>query len=75
MKVGVEFSATPTLGLSTQLESFLYSVVVGCILSALYFTYAGVMEAGVDFVYCGDRTRTSCTPERTCVGAINALTN
>jgi len=33
------------------------------------------MEARVKLVRSGDRTRTSCTHERTCVGATNALTN
>jgi len=31
------------------------------------------MEARVELVCSGDRTRTSCTHERTCVGAANAL--
>jgi len=33
------------------------------------------MEARVKLVRSGDRTRTSCLHERTCVGAANALTN
>jgi len=33
------------------------------------------MEARVELVRSGDRTRTSCTHERTCVGAANALAN
>jgi len=33
------------------------------------------MEARVELVRSGDRIRTSCTQERTCVGAANALTN
>jgi len=33
------------------------------------------MEARVELVRSGDRTQTSCTHERTCVGAANALTN
>jgi len=33
------------------------------------------MEARVELVRLGDRTRTSCIHERTCVGAANALTN
>jgi len=33
------------------------------------------MEARVKLVRSGDRTRTSCTHERTCVGAANALTD
>jgi len=33
------------------------------------------MEARVELVRSGDRTRTSCTHERTCVRAANALTN
>jgi len=33
------------------------------------------MEARFKLVRSGDRTRTSCTNERTCVGAASALTN
>jgi len=33
------------------------------------------MEARVELIRSRDRTRTSCTHERTCVGAANALTN
>jgi len=32
------------------------------------------MEAKVELVISGDRIRNSCTHERTCVGAANALT-
>jgi len=33
------------------------------------------MEARVKILCCGDRTWTSCTRERKCVGDVNALTN
>jgi len=33
------------------------------------------MEVRVELVLSGDRTRTTCTHERTCVGAAYALTN